>query len=936
MSILKSGRLRPPLLAALVVLAAAAAALYLGYPSMASSKPGIRGSAPSSDWQNSVIFLGVPDLLDIDSQKKISEDVLASTTGTESASVVIFLAEQADVSSANDMTDHDLRGWYVYETLIAHANRTQADLRTLLNSEGVPYQAFWVANMLVLDADRSMIERLAARHDVARIDSNKPTRWIEDPAIADERPAPKDAAAPDAIEWGVNNVNAPAVWAMGFTGQGIVLGGLDTGIRWSHNSIKSKYRGWNGATADHNYNWFDAIHSGGGVCGPNTAAPCDDNGHGTHTVGSMVGDDGGANQIGVAPGAKWMGCRNMNVGDGTPATYAECFQFTIAPTDLAGNNPNPTLRPHILNNSWGCPASEGCTTRAELETIVNNTSAAGIFVAVSAGNSGPGCSTVSDPAAIYNASFSVGAYSSTNTLASFSSRGPSTYYSPALLKPNISAPGVSVRSATRSSDTAYSSLSGTSMAGPHVAGVISLLWSARPHLARNIAATKTLLQNTANPAVTVSAQTCGGTPSTQIPNNSFGYGRVDALAAVNAAGTPTPTPTPASIAGNVSYAIVSKPVPAVLMSAAGSPGTSGMTDAMGNYLLNSFGAGAYIVTPSKPTQQCGTLNGVFSLDASKVAQHVVGLRPFNASEQQAAMVAGVGFISSFDASLIARRVVGLCTDPTNLGGSWLFTPANRMYPSVTTAMTGENYTAILMGDVDGDWNPAGPNRPAVPAAGDRNAVSASLPKVAAQTGSVVEVPLSLARLKGTGINAYQFDIEYDPAVIEPAEVAADLDGTLSSNLSAIHNVAEPGLLKVAIYGAYPASGDGVYAHLRFNVIGKPGTTSPINIREFRFNEGTAGAVSLDGQIMAAKPDTVLQGRLVTATGEPVARTTVVLTNTTGEKREVKSTSFGYFEFGGLEMGQTYTVTARSRRHTFAPITVSVVASVTTLDMTAGQ
>src|SRR5437763_9550960 len=139
----------------------------------------------------------------------------------------------------------------------------------------------------------------------------------------------------------------------------------------------------------------------------------------------------------------------------------------MAPTDLAGNNPDPTLRAHVLNNSWGCPASEGCTTRTELETIINNTQAAGIFVVVSAGNSGSACSSVSDVPAIYSASFTVGAYDINNTLASFSSRGPSTYYNPALLKPNISAPGVNVRSSYSSADTSYANLSGTSMAGPH-------------------------------------------------------------------------------------------------------------------------------------------------------------------------------------------------------------------------------------------------------------------------------------------------------------------------------------------------------------------------------------------------------------------------------------------------------------------------------------
>ncbi|HEV8232239.1 MAG TPA: S8 family serine peptidase, partial [Thermoanaerobaculia bacterium] len=479
-----------------------------------------------------------------DTAGKIAPQVLAETVDGASASVVVFLADQADVREANEMKNGDARGWFVYTTLKEHAERTQAGLRKLLDAQGASYRSYWAANLLIATADRRLVELLAARGDVARVDSNRPARWIEDPVVA---PLRVGSDSPDVAEWGVQNVNAPTVWAMGFTGQGMVIAGQDTGIRWTHLALKNHYRGWNGTTADHNYNWHDAIHSGGGSCGANSLIPCDDNGHGTHTIGTTSGDDGAANQIGVAPGAKWIGCRNMDQGNGTPATYTECFQFLIAPTDSNGQNPDPALRPHVVNNSWACLASEGCTTRAELETIVNNTEAAGIFVAASAGNSGPGCSTVSDPLAIYGAAFSTGAIDINNTLAGFSSRGPSTFYTPNLLKPEISAPGVNVRSSYVTGDTAYNSFSGTSMASPHVAGVVALLWSARPQLVRDIVATKTVLENTANPGVTVNpAQTCGGTPSTTIPNNSFGYGRVDVLAAVNAVPTSTPTPTPTS------------------------------------------------------------------------------------------------------------------------------------------------------------------------------------------------------------------------------------------------------------------------------------------------------------------------------------------------------------------------------------------------------
>ena len=559
---------------------------------------------------NSPLLRELKQLLPQAPTARIAPQVLADTTDGKSTSIVILLADQADVSPAYDMKDQDARGWFVYNTLTQHAARTQIGLQGFLKSRGVTYQSFWAANMMVATAHRSLVDQLAARPDVARIDSNQPTRWIEEPVVEKLGISSDSTNTTDTAEWGVLNVNAPAVWALGFTGQGIVIANEDTGMRWTHNALKPKYRGWDGSSADHNFNWHDSIHTGGGSCGANTVAPCDDNGHGSHTTGTTVGDDGAGNQVGVAPGAKWIGCRNMDQGNGTPATYTECFQFFIAPTDLAGNNANPALRPHVINNSWGCPASEGCVTRAELETIVNNTEAAGIFVEVSAGNSGPGCSTVADPPAIYSASFSTGAIDISNVLASFSSRGPSTFYDPNLLKPNISAPGVNVRSSTRTSDTSYGNLSGTSMAGPHVAAVVALLWSARPQLVRNIATTKSILQNTANPAVAVNpTQTCGGTPSTQIPNNSFGYGRVDALAAVNA----VPTAAEASMSGRITTTD-GQPVEGVTIQLSEGGSRKTITDSNGNYRFENVRTGSfYTVTPSRVNYTFNPENRSFSL-----------------------------------------------------------------------------------------------------------------------------------------------------------------------------------------------------------------------------------------------------------------------------------------------------------------------------------
>ena len=475
-------------------------------------------------------------------QRKVHPQLLAETATGRTASFIVLLADQPDVSAAYGIADPDARGWYVYRTLRAHAARSQVRLRRWLRDRGAHYRSFWAANMLVVTGDQRLLEELAARGDTAVIESNAPRRWIEEPVSA------ADTTGPQTVEWGVSSINAPAVWAMGYTGQGIVIGNEDTGMQWDHPALKPHYRGWNGSVADHNYNWHDAIHdSTGNPCGNDAPAPCDDNGHGTHTTGSTSGDDGSGNQIGVAPGAQWIGCRNMDRGNGTPTRYTECFQFFIAPTDANGNNPDPSKRPHVINNSWICPPSEGCAANT-LQTIVNNVQAAGIFVVASAGNSGSSCGTVSDPPAIYASSFTVGAHDVTSTLATFSSRGPVTVDSSNRLKPEIVAPGVDVRSSYPTN--AYAILSGTSMAGPHVVGAVALLWSARPQLVRDIATTTAILESSANPSVAAGGQICGGVSSTTVPNYSFGYGRVDVLAAVNSvpANTATVTPTPTNTA----------------------------------------------------------------------------------------------------------------------------------------------------------------------------------------------------------------------------------------------------------------------------------------------------------------------------------------------------------------------------------------------------
>ncbi len=464
----------------------------------------------------------------------------AARTPNSPVEFLIVLGEQADLSGATALSSKGAKGEFVYRALSEVAARSQAPLLAELRGAGIPHRPYWIVNMIWAKGDLATIESLAARSDIARIAGNP--RVASDPPWVD-RPALSGAQlAPAAVGSNIAHLNADDVWALGFTGVGSVIGGQDTGYDWDHPALQSHYRGWNGASADHNFDWHDAIHadiSGNGTnaaCGFNAVAPCDDNNHGTHTMGTMAGDDGGTNQIGMAPGAKWIGCRNMEQGWGTAATYTECYQWFLAPTDLAGQNADPALAPDVINNSWGCPLEEPSGSECEgqpadvMRAVVETLRAAGILSVHSAGNSGSGCGTVDSPSAIYDASFTVGNTTLADALNSGSSRGPVTVDGSNRRKPDVSAPGTSIRSSIPG--TGYSSFTGTSMSGPHVAGLVALLIDADEALRGNIDAIEELIRESAFTGVTASG-TCGGTTSADIPNNLFGWGRIDALAAVN-------------------------------------------------------------------------------------------------------------------------------------------------------------------------------------------------------------------------------------------------------------------------------------------------------------------------------------------------------------------------------------------------------------------
>ena len=425
---------------------------------------------------------------------------------------LLMLKEQAELAPAARLGSKAERGQFVYQALRSAAQRSQTPVISALEQMGVAYRPYWIVNAIWVRGDREAIAALAARPDVAHLYAN-PAVKLEAPVEATRAPA-----SPEVIQWNISKVGAPELWTLGYTGQGVVVGGADTGYYWEHAALKNQYRGWDGSSASHDYNWYDATAT-------HSLIPIDPYGHGTHTMGIMVGDDGVTNQIGMAPGARWIGCRNMDsAGYGSPETYIACYQWFIAPTPVAGEGEaRPDLAPDVINNSWGCPESEGCVEPDVLLKAVQNVRAAGILTVHSAGNTGSNCSTIDTPAAIYAESFTVGATDSSDILALFSSRGPVTVDGSNRLKPDIAAPGVSIYSCIKSGG--YAAWSGTSMAAPHVAGLAALLISVDTSLRGQVDTLENIIEQSAKQ---ISSNECS---SSGVPNNLYGWGRIQALEA---------------------------------------------------------------------------------------------------------------------------------------------------------------------------------------------------------------------------------------------------------------------------------------------------------------------------------------------------------------------------------------------------------------------
>lgn len=398
-----------------------------------------------------------------------------------------------------------------------------------------------------------------------------------------------------------------------------------------------------------------------------------------------------------------------------------------------------------------------------------------------------------------------------------------------------------------------------------------------------------------------------------------------------------------TVTGKVTYvnAPVLTPVPLATLSGAGSVPVSTMTASDGTYSLSGFGAGPYTVTPSKAAQPIGTVNGITPSDSSMIAQAGVGYITLNANQAIAADVTNNGTVSPLDAAYIAQWSVGIVNP--GITGSWKFLPASRSYPSgIVTAQTNQDYSGILMGDVSGSWSPTllggtfAPIIAANPAESSR-ALLASVPELTSVPGTVVNVPVEIQDLTGRGVMAYQFDLRFDPNVIEPSEIASDIVGTLSDRMNIVTNSPEPGLLKVAVYGITPIIGKGVLVNLRFSTIGDIGSSSKLLLGGLMLNEGgIAVRLGNGGVTVKSSTDGVLIGQLSNTFGRGISTARVSVTDTKGEVQTVLSGPTGKFEFGDLRVGETYTLYVAHKQYTFTSRSVVVTEDRTNVDMISEQ
>lgn len=423
----------------------------------------------------------------------------------------VVMSEQADLSQASMMDDPVDKRNFVYQTSTKFAYESQMDITDFLNKYGIEYKQYYLVNAIEVKAGPIWKLLIEQREDVEQV--------LENPML---RPLPEEIpittgeiSTVNESLWNLEMIGVDRVQEeFQVFGKGIIIGQADSGVDGNHPALRDQFAG---SKENANYTWYDPWFE--------SSFPTDISGHGTHTLGIILGKN-----VGIAPDANWIGCVNLGRNLGNPGYYLACMQFLFAPFPEGGDpiqDGKPELGAHILNNSWGCPDIEGCDSLV-FEQAVSALRFAGIFVVSSAGNNGYyGCESITDPLAIYENVFSVGAIDQMGELAQFSSLGPVSVDNSGRTKPDLVAPGVDIFSTMP--NASYSILSGTSMAGPHVVGTVALMWSANPDLIGQIELTEEILHRTASEYSGIYPECVDSTIN---PNNAVGFGMLNTYKAV--------------------------------------------------------------------------------------------------------------------------------------------------------------------------------------------------------------------------------------------------------------------------------------------------------------------------------------------------------------------------------------------------------------------
>ncbi len=428
---------------------------------------------------------------------------LASPGSNSMISVMVRMAERPALQTITGRKGRDgraARSRQVIELCRQTALRSQQNIIAMIKQEQArgrvsQFKVFWIFNGISLKAVPEVIRNIAVRDDVEMVLDDYP---IPVPSILPAEPLQAD----DFYAWNIEMVRAPEVWEKGYDGEGAVVGIFDSGVDGTHPDLVAKFRGGTNS-------WFDP-HGEHDL--PVDAAGAF-TGHGTHVAGIIVGGDESGTHIGVAPGAKWIAARIWNdSGDAALSSDVHgIFQWFMDPD----GDPLTDDAPDVVNSSWGFKLHDTFPWCLEdLRDDIRAWREAGIIPVFSAGNSGPWFFSGESPGN-YPETIAVGATTMIDRVASFSSRGPGNC--DRKIFPDIAAPGFAVFSSAPQG--LYQTISGTSQAAPHVTGIIALMLDARPEL--SVDEVESVLKKTAKRT------------SVLHPNYSSGWGRADALSAVN-------------------------------------------------------------------------------------------------------------------------------------------------------------------------------------------------------------------------------------------------------------------------------------------------------------------------------------------------------------------------------------------------------------------